>query len=159
MLTARTAQGDFVLDNKVLSAPNIRTEILGGSGQISGSFTVETASTLALQLRSGALPAKLAVAEERTVGADLGADAIRSGTIAALVGTALVVVFMLFAYGPLFGGFAATGAIARTESRGAHQREDFERMDERWTVNQVLTLDGGDIAISRQKPNKRMQAA
>ena len=68
----------IVLDNKVLSAPVIREPILGGSGQISGSFTVETANTLAVQLRSGSLPTKLTIVEERTVGPSLGADFDRS---------------------------------------------------------------------------------
>ena len=85
----------------------MQSAICGGSGIITGSFTTQQTQEQALLLRSGALPATLTIIEERTVGADLGADAIRSGTIAALVGTALVVVFMLFAYGPLFGGFAS----------------------------------------------------
>ena len=63
----------------MISAPNIREPILGGSGQISGSFTVETANKLAIQLRSGALPAKLTIVEERTVGPSLGADIISVG--------------------------------------------------------------------------------
>ena len=69
----------IVLDDKVLSAPVIREPITGGSGQISGNFSAETANTLAAMLRAGALPAKLTVIEERTVGADLGADAIQMG--------------------------------------------------------------------------------
>src|SRR5690606_29860680 len=76
----------IVLDDKVLSAPVIREPILGGSGQISGSFTVESANTLAVQLRSGALPVKLTIAEERTVGPSLGADSIAAGKLASLVG-------------------------------------------------------------------------
>ena len=72
----------IVLDDKVLSAPVIREPILGGSGQISGSFTVESANTLAVQLRSGALPTKLTIVEERTVGPSLGADSIESGKLA-----------------------------------------------------------------------------
>ena len=95
------------LDNEIISAPVVQSAICGGSGIITGSFTTQQTQEQALLLRSGALPATLTIIEERTVGADLGADAIRSGTIAALVGTALVVVFMLFAYGPLFGGFAS----------------------------------------------------
>ncbi len=67
----------IVLDDQVISAPVIREPILGGSGQISGSFTVETANQLAIQLRSGALPAKLTIVEERTVGPSLGADSDR----------------------------------------------------------------------------------
>jgi preprotein translocase subunit SecD len=96
----------IVLDERVISAPVIQSAICGGSGIITGSFTTQQTAELALQLRSGALPATLTVIERRTVGADLGADAIRAGTIAAIVGTALVVFFMFLAYGPIFGGFA-----------------------------------------------------
>ena len=95
----------IVLDNKVVSAPVIREPILGGTGQISGDFTVQRANDLAVLLRSGALPAKLTVIEERTVGASLGADSVESGKRAALMGLALVAVFMFAAYG-LFGLFA-----------------------------------------------------
>ncbi len=95
----------IVLDGKVISAPVIREPILGGTGQISGSFTVESANRLAVLLRSGALPAPLRVIDERTVGASLGADSIRAGKIATVIGSLLVVSFMLFAYG-LFGVFA-----------------------------------------------------
>lgn len=95
----------IVLDNKVISAPVIREPILGGTGQISGNFTVQEANDLAVLLRSGALPAKLTVIEERTVGASLGADSIESGKKAALMGLILVGVFMIAAYG-LFGMFA-----------------------------------------------------
>ncbi len=95
----------IILDNKVISAPVIREPILGGSGQISGNFTVERSVDLAVTLRSGALPAKLTVIEERTVGASLGADSIAAGKKAALMGLGLVVIFMFAAYG-LFGLFA-----------------------------------------------------
>ncbi|BBE73254.1 protein translocase subunit SecD [Oharaeibacter diazotrophicus] len=90
----------IVLDDKVLSAPVIREPITGGSGQISGNFTVESANDLAALLRAGALPAKLTVIEERTVGADLGADAIRMGVATGLAGFVLVVGFMVLLYGP-----------------------------------------------------------
>ncbi len=100
----------IVLDDKVISAPVIREAILGGTGQISGSFTVESANNLAIQLRSGALPAKLTIVEERTVGASLGADSIEAGKRAALLGTLLVAAFMLFAYG-LFGVFAIVAVV------------------------------------------------
>lgn len=89
----------IVLDDHVLSAPVIREPITGGSGQISGAFTVAEATDLAAMLRAGALPAKLTVIEERTVGADLGADAIEMGITTGLVGFALVVGFMLTLYG------------------------------------------------------------
>jgi preprotein translocase subunit SecD len=95
----------IVLDDKVISAPNIREPILGGSGIISGSFTVETANELAVLLRAGALPAPLNVVEERTVGAELGADSIRAGTVSCIVAAVLVVTLMLVYYG-VFGGIA-----------------------------------------------------
>jgi len=95
------------LDNEIISAPVVQSPICGGSGIITGSFTTQQTQEQALLLRSGALPATLSIIEERTVGADLGADAIQSGTTAALVGTALVILFMLAVYGPLFGGFAS----------------------------------------------------
>jgi protein-export membrane protein SecD len=95
----------IVLDNKVISAPVIREAILGGSGIISGSFTVQSASDLALLLRAGALPAPITILEERTVGPGLGADSIRAGATASIVGVSLVVVFMVLFYG-LFGVFA-----------------------------------------------------
>ncbi|MEX0698047.1 MAG: protein translocase subunit SecD [Dongiaceae bacterium] len=95
----------IVLDGKVISAPVIREAILGGSGIISGSFTVQSAQDLALLLRAGALPAPLTVLEERTVGADLGADSIEAGKMASIIGLVLVVAAMILAYG-LFGIFA-----------------------------------------------------
>src|SRR5437660_1418506 len=95
----------IVLDNKVISAPVIREPILGGSGIISGSFTVQSASDLALLLRAGALPAPIQILEERTVGAELGADSIHAGAVASIVGVILVVIFMVLFYG-LFGVFA-----------------------------------------------------
>jgi SecD/SecF fusion protein len=95
----------IVLDNKVISAPRILTPITGGSGQISGRFTVEQATNLSILLRAGALPAKLNIVEERTVGPGLGEDSINAGKHAAYVGAALVVVYMLMTYG-IFGVFA-----------------------------------------------------
>ena len=92
----------IVLDNRVISAPRIQTAITGGSGIITGRFTVQETTDLALLLRAGALPAPLTILEERTVGPDLGADSIRAGKIAAVIGMALVVVFMGTCYG-LFG--------------------------------------------------------
>jgi preprotein translocase subunit SecD len=92
----------IVLDNEVISAPVIREPILGGSGQISGNFTVEQANDLAILLRAGALPAPLTIIEERTVGAGLGQDSIEKGMRASYVGSILVVLFMLATYG-LFG--------------------------------------------------------
>ncbi len=95
----------IVLDNEVISAPVIREPILGGSGQISGSFTVQSANDLAILLRAGALPAPLTIIEERTVGPGLGQDSIAKGKISSYVGAVMVVVFMLATYG-LFGLFA-----------------------------------------------------
>ena len=95
----------IVLDNQVISAPVIREPILGGSGQISGSFTVESANDLAILLRAGALPAPLTIIEERTVGPGLGQDLIAKGKISSYVGAAMVIAFMLATYG-LFGLFA-----------------------------------------------------
>jgi|HigsolmetaAR203D_1030402.scaffolds.fasta_scaffold00625_19 SecD/SecF fusion protein len=89
----------IVLDGKVLSAPVIREPITGGSGQISGSFTVQEAQDLSVMLRAGALPAPLKVIEERTVGPDLGQDAIQMGLYTGLLGFALVVGFMVMLYG------------------------------------------------------------
>jgi protein-export membrane protein SecD len=100
----------IVLDDKVISAPNIREPILGGSGIISGSFSVESANELSVLLRAGALPAPLNVIEERTVGAELGADSIRAGTIACIVAAILVVTLMLVYYG-VFGGIADTALV------------------------------------------------
>ncbi|MFM2422304.1 MAG: Protein translocase subunit SecD, partial [Pseudomonadota bacterium] len=94
-----------VLDGKVITAPVIQTAILGGSGVITGNFTNEQANRTALLLRSGALPAPLTIIEERTVGPSLGADTIKKGINATIIGTLCVVAFMLFAYG-LFGVFA-----------------------------------------------------
>jgi len=99
----------IILDGQVISAPNINEPILGGSAQISGSFTVETANQLAISLRSGALPVDLAVVEERTVGPDLGADSIRQGVIAMTIGSLAVIVLMLVTYGRF--GVYATAAL------------------------------------------------
>jgi preprotein translocase subunit SecD len=95
----------IVLDNKVVSAPVIREPILGGSGQISGNFTLQQATDFAILLRAGALPAPLTIVEERTVGPGLGQDSINAGERAAYAGAALVVIFMFVTYG-LFGLFA-----------------------------------------------------
>ncbi|MEX6507748.1 protein translocase subunit SecDF [Jiella sp. M17.18] len=100
----------IVLDNKVLSAPNIREAILGGQAQISGNFTVQSANDLAVLLRAGALPATLNIIEERTVGPGLGADSISAGENAGIIGAIFVVLFMLGAYG--FLGVIANIALA-----------------------------------------------
>jgi preprotein translocase subunit SecD len=95
----------IILDNEVISAPVIREPILGGSGQISGNFTVQSANDLAILLRAGALPAPLTIIEERTVGPGLGQDSIEKGKLASYVGSAMVIIFMFVTYG-LFGLFA-----------------------------------------------------
>ncbi|HJZ31600.1 MAG TPA: protein translocase subunit SecD [Hyphomicrobiaceae bacterium] len=100
----------IVLDDKVISAPVIREPILGGSGQISGNFTVETAHQLAIQLRSGALPAKLTIVEERTVGPSLGADSIEAGKLAGIVGGIATIGLTVLVYGT-FGIFACVGLV------------------------------------------------
>jgi len=100
----------IVLDDKVISAPVIREAILGGSGQISGNFTVESANNLAIQLRSGALPAKLTIVEERTVGPSLGADSIEAGKVAGIVGLIATVILTTLAYGT-FGVYAVIGLM------------------------------------------------
>ncbi len=100
----------IVLDNKVVSAPNIQSPILGGSGIITGRFTVQQTVDLALVLRAGALPAPLTILEERTVGPGLGADSISAGKIASLVGFVAVVVFMIASYG-LFGFMASLALV------------------------------------------------
>ena len=91
----------IVLDDAVITAPRINEPILGGSGQISGNFTVESANDLAILLRAGALPLTPTFVEERTVGPSLGADSIAAGEIAGIVGAVLVVGFMFLAYGTL----------------------------------------------------------
>jgi len=101
----------IVLDNEVISAPEIQTAILGGSGVITGNFTTQSANDLALLLKSGALPAPLEVLEERTVGAGLGADSIRAGVLASIVGLIAVVAFIIAAYG-LFGVFTTISLFA-----------------------------------------------
>lgn len=100
----------IVLDNKVISAPVINEPILGGSGVISGNFTVSSANELALLLRAGALPVPLKIVEERTIGPSLGQDSINKGTTAAVIGTILVMIFMILFYG-LFGIFADIALI------------------------------------------------
>ena len=101
----------IILDDKVLSAPNINEPILGGSAQISGNFTVESANQLAVALASGKLPVKLDVIEERTVSAELGKDSIDKGIIASIAAILVVLVFMLITYGR-FGVYATAALIA-----------------------------------------------
>ncbi len=100
----------IILDGQVISAPQIREPIFGGVSQISGSFTTDSANQLAIALRSGALPVDLKVVEERSVGPDLGADSIRSGGLAAIIGTTAILVLMFLAYGR-FGLYANMALI------------------------------------------------
>ncbi|MBW8296721.1 protein translocase subunit SecD [Sphingopyxis sp.] len=100
----------MVLDGKVLSAPSINEPILGGSAQISGSFSVASANALAISLRSGALPVKMAVVEERTVTPELGADSIRKGAIAGIIATVAVLTLMIVVYGR-FGIYANVALV------------------------------------------------
>jgi len=100
----------IILDDKVLSAPNINEPILGGQAQISGNFTVETANQLAVSLASGKLPVKLNVIEERTIGPELGKDSIQKGIIASVVATLAVILFMLVTYGR-FGVYTTIGLV------------------------------------------------
>ena len=99
----------IVLDNQVISAPVIQAHIAGGSGIITGSFTPEESSRLAILLRAGALPAEIVVLEQRTVGPELGMDSIRSGAVATLVAFAGIIAFMVFIYG--FFGMVASFAL------------------------------------------------
>ncbi|MDP9422895.1 MAG: protein translocase subunit SecD [Pseudomonadota bacterium] len=100
----------IILDDKVLSAPNINEPILGGRAQISGQFTVESANALAISLASGKLPVKLNVVEERTVSAELGADSIEAGTIASIFATIAVIGLMIVTYGR-FGVYASLALL------------------------------------------------
>ena len=92
----------IVLDGKIISAPVIQDAIVSGNGQITGNFTFQSATDLALLLRSGALPAPLKIIEERTVGPDLGQDSINAGVIALIIGFVLVIIFMFYKY-KMFG--------------------------------------------------------
>lgn len=101
----------IILDDEVISAPVIREAILGGTGQISGNFTVESANELSTLLRAGALPAPLVVLEQRTVGPTQGTAAIQAGALASVIALILVVGFMFLSYGFVFGGIAIFALI------------------------------------------------
>ena len=107
-MTARNINKRFavVLDGEIITAPNIRSAITGGSGFIEGGFTMESARDLALLLNAGALPAKLTIVEERTVDPSLGADSIRAGKVASAIGLLGVALFMWLSYGLRFGTIA-----------------------------------------------------
>ena len=101
----------IVLDGKIISAPNINEPITSGNGMISGNFSFQEATDLALLLRSGALPTPLNIVEERTVGPDLGEDSIKSGLMSLIIGFILVIIFMFYKY-KIFGLVANTALIA-----------------------------------------------
>ena len=101
----------IILDGKIVSAPSINEPITSGNGMISGNFSFQEATDLALLLRSGALPTPLSIVEERTVGPDLGEDSIRSGIISLIIGFTLVILFMIFKY-KIFGLIANLTLIA-----------------------------------------------
>ena len=101
----------IILDGKVISAPTIQGPITGGTGQITGSFSIQSASELVNLLNGGALPAPLKVEERRVVTAELGADAVQAGMISTIIGFILICVFMIGAYGFLFGGVSVLGLV------------------------------------------------
>ena len=101
----------IILDGKVVSAPTIQGAITGGSGQITGSFTIAEASEMVNLLNGGALPAPLKVEERRTVTAELGADAVAAGALSTAIGFVIIVAFMILAYGLLFGGISVIGLV------------------------------------------------
>ncbi|MGB6229839.1 MAG: protein translocase subunit SecD [Litorimonas sp.] len=107
-MTARNIGRPFavVLDGEIITAPNIRSAITGGSGYIEGSFTPESAASLSRLLNAGALPAKLLIVEERTVSAELGEASIRAGQVASIIGLIGVALFMWLSYGFRFGTIA-----------------------------------------------------
>ncbi|WOI52001.1 protein translocase subunit SecD [Parvularcula sp. LCG005] len=101
----------IVLDNEIISAPTIQSPITGGSGRITGNFSPEEATELSVLIKSGALPASLTTIEQRTVGADLGADSVRAGTLALIIGFVAVIVFIVVTYGR-FGLYADIALLA-----------------------------------------------
>ena len=101
----------IILDGRVISAPTIQSAITSGSGQITGQFSIEEAATLVNLLNGGALPAPLNVEERRVVTAELGADAVAAGALSTAIGFAIIVLFMILAYGLLFGGVSVLGLI------------------------------------------------
>ena len=120
-----------ILDGVVITAPSIRSAITGGSGIITGNFTSQEATNLAILLRAGALPAPLSIVEERSVGAGLGADSIKAGKIAAIIGMIFVCVFMILIYG-VFGILANISLIANV----------FLLISLLGTIGATLTLPG-----------------
>ncbi|WAC49071.1 protein translocase subunit SecD [Asticcacaulis sp. SL142] len=101
----------IILDGKIVSAPTIQSAITGGSGQITGTFSTQEASELVNVLKGGALPAPLKVEEQKTVGAELGADSVAKGQFSTLIAFISVVIFMILAYGFLFGGISVAALL------------------------------------------------
>jgi preprotein translocase subunit SecD/SecD/SecF fusion protein len=101
----------IILDDKVISAPTINSAITGGTGQITGNYTIQTASEFVNLLNGGALPAPLKVEERRTVSAELGKDAVSAGALSTAIGFGIIVLFMILAYGMLFGGISVIGLV------------------------------------------------
>jgi len=101
----------IILDGKVISAPRINSAITGGSGIIEGSFTIQQAAEMVNLLNGGALPAPLKVEERRTVSAELGEDAVSAGALSTAIGFGIIVLFMILAYGMLFGGISVIGLV------------------------------------------------
>ena len=116
----------IVLDDKVISAPTIQSAIQGGSGIITGNFTLEESTNLAVLLRAGALPAKMNFLEERTIGPELGQDSIDAGKMAAIIGMVAVSLFMLASYG-LFGLFANLALVDQHRADFRHPVGDWRR--------------------------------
>lgn len=101
----------IILDGKVISAPVIRVPILNGSGVIEGNYSIQEAAEQVRLLNGGALPAPLNVEERRTVGAELGQDAIDKGKLSTMIGAVIIIIFMILAYGFLFGGISVVGLV------------------------------------------------
>ena len=133
----------IILDNKIISAPVIREAITGGNGQISGSFTFQSATDFALLLRSGALPAPLTIIEERTVGPDLGEDSIKAGAISLAIGFLLVIIYMLYKYRKL-----GIKLITKVTNSTLKEKITDSQSGFRAYNNDVLTkLEPGDIGM------------
>ena len=157
----------IVLDDKVISAPRIDEPILGGSGIIRGSFTVQEANELAVLLRAGALPAPLNIVEERSVGPDLGADSIEAGAMASVLAFILVAAFMVIYYG-LFGliadlalvvnlllMFAALSVLQATLDAARHRRHRADdRAGDRFQRSD-LRADPGGVALRPNADRRR----
>ena len=156
----------IVLDDKVISAPRIDEPILGGSGIIRGSFTVQEANELSVLLRAGALPAPLNIVEERSVGPDLGADSIEAGAMASVLAFILVAAFMVIYYG-LFGliadlalvvnlllMFAALSVLQATHAARHRRHRADDRAGDRFQRSD-LRADPGGVALRPDADRRR----